>query len=117
MDEDIIKYLEGFTLSERDEESVMKLAAVGFAPSEIAAAMEWEPSRQLLFTTAATNPKSRIATLIAAGKVQGRATPQIKLHEAAAAGNIDAIKTLQGLQARNRFNELLTHMDDDELSL
>lgn len=118
MDDTAIKYnIEGFTFNGKEEESVMKLAAVGFIPSDIAVAMEWEPERRLLFAMAAADAKSHVATVIAAGKAQGRAAPQMKLQEAAAAGNIDAIKALQGLQAQNRFNELLTHMDDDELTL
>lgn len=35
---------------------------------------------------------------------------------AAAAGNIDAIKTLRGIQRENRFNEFIYYMDDDEFT-
>ena len=34
----------------------------------------------------------------------------------AQAGNIDAIRTLQKVQANNRFNELVYNMDDDEFT-
>lgn len=104
-----------FTLSTKEETEVMKLAAVGFMPKDIAVAMEWSPERRISFRILADIPGSDVAMLIAAGKAQGRARPQMKLQEAAAAGNVEAIKALQHLQATNRFNELLTNMDDDEL--
>ena len=50
------------------------------------------------------------------GRANGIASPQMKLQQAANAGNIDAIKTLQKLQQANRFNELIYYMDDDEFS-
>ena len=83
----------------------MKLAAVGFMPHEIAVSMEWTRER-----------RTAISVLITAGRATGRAQPQIKLQEAAKAGNIEAIKALQNLQRTNRFNELVNNMDDDEFT-
>lgn len=103
-------------ISKKEEEEIMKLAAVGFMPREIAVAMEWPREKRAAFCILANTPGSEIALLIAAGKAVGRADPQKKLQEAAQAGNIDAIKTLQKLQANNRFNELVNHMDDDEFT-
>lgn len=106
--------LPAFTKSE--EEEIMQLAAVGFMPREIAVAMEWPREKRVAFCLLANTPGSEIAMMIAAGKALGRADPQKKLQAAAQAGNIDAIKTLQKLQANNRFNELVNHMDDDEFT-
>lgn len=39
-----------------------------------------------------------------------------KLQEGALGGNVEAIKTLQELQEKNRLYELLTHIDEDESS-
>lgn len=103
-------------ISKKEEEEIMQLAAVGFMPREIAVAMEWPREKRAAFCLLANTPGSEVAMLIAAGKAVGRADPQIKLQEAAKAGNIDAIKTLQKLQANNRFNELVNHMDDDEFT-
>lgn len=103
-----------FNLSEKEEEDVLKMAAVGLMPSEIAAAMEWPVERQVQFCFLAQFKESQIGLLIAAGKATGRIQPQIKLQEAATAGNLDAVKTLIKVQAGNRFNELVTYMDDDE---
>ncbi len=61
-------------------------------------------------------PGSPLALMLAAARAEGIATPQIKLQEAATAGNIDAIKELQKIQARNRFNELVNYLDDDEFT-
>lgn len=103
-------------ISKTEEEEIMKLAAVGFMPREIAVAMEWPREKRAAFCLLANTPGSEIAMMIAAGKALGRADPQKKLQAAAQAGNIDAIKTLQKLQANNRFNELVNHMDDDEFT-
>lgn len=103
-------------ITKKEEEEIMQLAAVGFMPREIAVAMEWSREKRVAFCLLANTPGSEVALLIAAGKAIGRADPQKKLQEAAKAGNIDAIKTLQKLQANNRFNELVNHMDDDEFT-
>ena len=103
-------------ISQKEEEEIMQLAAVGFMPREIAVAMEWPREKRVAFCLLANTPGSEVSMLIAAGKAIGRADPQKKLQEAAKAGNIDAIKTLQKLQANNRFNELVNHMDDDEFT-
>lgn len=112
----ISPFLPGFALSAAEEEEVMKMAAVGFMPGEIAVAMEWTRERRATFCALAEYPGSDVALLIAAGRAEGRAMPQTKLQEQAKAGNIDAIKTLQVLQANNRFNELVTFLDDDEFT-
>lgn len=103
-------------LSKKEEEEVMQLAAVGFMPRDIAVAMEWPREKRTAFCMLANIPGSDIAALISAGRALGRAEPQRKLQEAARAGNIDAIRTLQKIQANNRFNELINHMDDDEFT-
>lgn len=98
------------------KEEILKLAAVGLTPAQIAAAMEYPPDVAAAFVALADVPDSTVARLIAEGRANGIATPQMKLQEAAAAGNIDAIKALQKLQTVNRFNELIYYMDDDEFS-
>lgn len=103
-------------MTPEEKEDVMQLAAVGFMPREIAVAMEWPRARRVAFCILADIPGSEIAMIIAAGRALGRAEPQRKLQEAAKAGNINAIKTLQAIQEDNRFNELVTHMDNDELA-
>lgn len=103
-------------ISKKEEDEIMQLAAVGFMPRDIAVAMEWPREKRVAFCLLADTPGSEVAMLIAAGKAVGRADPQIKLQEAAKAGNIDAIKALHKIQANNRFNELVNHMDDDEFT-
>ncbi len=108
--------LPAFPLTKAEEDEVMKLAAVGFMPHEIAVSMEWTRERRAAFCIHANVPGSAISVLITAGRATGRAQPQIKLQEAAKAGNIEAIKALQNLQRTNRFNELVNNMDDDEFT-
>lgn len=109
--------LPDFPLTKAEETEVMQLAAVGFMPHEIAVSMEWPRERRAAFCFLANIPGSTISILITAGRAAGRAQPQIKLQEAAKAGNIEAIKALQNLQRTNRFNELVNNMDDDEFTL
>ena len=94
---------------------ILQLAAVGLTAEQIAVAAELEPDLATAFVTLAKVPGSRVARLIDEGRANGVAAPQMKLQAAAAAGNIDAIKTLLKLQRENRFKELLAYMDDDEL--
>lgn len=103
-------------LPESAKEDVRKLAAVGLTAAQIAAAIELTPDVATVFINLAEVPGSAVARLIAEGRANGLATPQMKLHEAAAAGNIDAIKALHKLQKENRFIELLGYMDDDEFT-
>lgn len=105
-----------FKFTDEKKEDIRKLAAVGLTAAQIAAAMEFPPDVATTFIALADIPESLVAILIAEGRANGIATPQIKLHEAAAAGNIDAIKELQKLQRVNRFNELIYYMDDDEFT-
>lgn len=112
---DIAKYPE-FPLTTKEEEDVYKLASAGMRPAEIAVSMEWPPERCRAFCIIAELPGSPLALMLAAARAEGIATPQIKLQEAATAGNIDAIKELQKIQARNRFNELVNYLDDDEFT-
>lgn len=108
--------LPAFPLTSKEETEIMKLAAVGFMPHEIAVSMEWPHERRAAFCILANLSGSAVSALITAGRATGRAQPQIKLQEAAQAGNIEAIKELQKLQRINRFNELVNNMDDDEFT-
>lgn len=98
------------------KEDVLKLAAVGLTPVQIAAAIELSPEATAAFVALADIPGSPVCRLIEEGRAAGISVPQIKLQEAAVAGNIDAIKMLQQLQHANRFNELIYYMDDDEFT-
>lgn len=112
---DRLKELTALTPDEEDQ--VARLAAVGLMPRDIAVAMEWPRERRRAFCLMADCADTEISDLIAAGRAMGRVQPQMKLQEAAAAGNVEAVKALQGLQAANRFAEQLTLMDDDEFTL
>ena len=101
-------------IPESKKEDIRKLAAVGLSPREIVALAELTPDEATVFLTLASVPGSPVDLLLSEGRAAGVAIPQIKLQEAATAGNIDAIKALQKLQALNRFNEFLNNMDDDE---
>lgn len=111
-----IQVSDTFQFTDEKKEEIRKLAAVGLTPAQIAVSMELTRDVAAAFVALADIPDSIVATLIAEGRANGVAYPQIKLQEAAAAGNIDAIKELQKLQRSNRFNELIYYMDDDEFT-
>lgn len=98
------------------KEDILKLAAVGLDPAQIAAAIELKPDVATVFIILAEIPGTPVARLIAEGRANGLAKPQMKLQEAASTGNIDAIKTLRKLQRENMFIEQLRYMDDDEFT-
>ena len=103
-------------IPESKKEDIRKLAAVGVSPRDIVVMAKLTPDEASVFLSLVDVPGSPVDRLIAEGRAAGAAIPQIKLQEAAAAGNIDAIRTLQKLQAQNRFNELLYYMDEDEFA-
>lgn len=109
-----LTWVEEYSLTNAQETEVMRLAAVGMRPADIALALELPPGKLMEFVKAAQDPANSLFWLIASGRATGKATPQIKLQEAAAAGNLEAIRLLQKAQAQNRFNDLLIKMDEDE---
>lgn len=100
------------TAGEKDE--IMKMSALGLTPPQIASALGFAPDMAALFVRMADTPGSDIDRMLAEGRCVALADPQIKLHEAASAGNIEAVKELQKITRANRFNELVYYMDDDE---
>ena len=106
----------GLALTKEHEDDILKLAAVGLSPAEIAAAVELDTRTAMLFVALAEVPGSNVSLMLARGRAIGRATPQMKLQEAANAGNIDAVKTLQKIQKENSFQELVNNMDNDEFT-
>ena len=59
-------------------------------------------------------PGTTIRGLIREGVLVSRIAPEIKLHEAAEDGNIDAVKLLTEIQERRLFENLLKDMDEYE---
>lgn len=104
------------TLTKEQETDILKLAAVGLQPGDIAVAVELEPRDAMMFVALSEVPGSQVSRLMAQGRAIGRSTPQLKLQEAANAGNIDAVKTLQKIQKENRYQELVNNMDNDEFA-
>ena len=104
------------SLLKAKETVIMQLAAVGLLPRQIASAIELPEATATAFIALEDQPGSPVAKMIEAGRAIGVATPQMALQEAATAGNLEAIKELQKVQRRNKFDELLLNMDDDEFT-
>jgi hypothetical protein len=62
-------------------------------------------------------PGSALADLIAEGKASASMKTLMALSEAAADGDVEAVKALAEIRERNRFDRLLNYMDEDELAL
>lgn len=90
------------------------MAALGYAPGDIALYLGLNASECFLFTYDAGIPGTTIRELIREGELVSRVTPELKLHEAAEGGNLDAIKQLLGVQRRRLFDNLLNDMDEYE---
>lgn len=114
--EDIIP-VELFRPDEEQAADIKRLAALGFTPKNIAIALGLDRDDMLLFLRDAAVPGTAVAVLMLQAITQTKAAPQIKLHEAAEAGNVDAVKLLQDVQRRNQFNNMIEQMDDDEFTL
>lgn len=115
MNSDALTDPNDLTLTPDQKEEVRRLAAVGMSPAKIAVGIELRGKDVYRFRRLAEIPDSEVAMLIREGEISGVAIPQIKMQQAAAAGNLDAIKQLREVQADNEFQQLLNNMDDDEL--
>lgn len=103
-------------LTPTEETEAAKMAAVGLSPRDIAVALDMDKTRRELFCLLAEIPNSAVEVLITSARAEGRVAPQIKLQEAAAAGNIEAIRTLDKVQRANQLTDLIRRMDDDEFN-
>ena len=83
---------DSLALTGEQKNDVRRMAALGYAPEDIAAYLG----------------------LIREGVLVSRAAPEIKLHETAEDGNIDAVKLLTEIQERRLFENLLKDMDEYE---
>ena len=69
-----------------------------------------------LFVRDAETVGTSVNFLIREGILVARAAPEIKLHEAAEGGNVEAIKQLEAVRKRHTFERLIEQMDDDEFN-
>lgn len=104
------------TFTAEQKADIEKLAAVGLPPADIAAAIELAPRDAVIFVMLADMPGSSISLMLTRARAIGKSRPQMKLQEAANAGNIDAAKALQKMQRENRLQDLITNMDNDEFT-
>lgn len=104
----------GAIIPETEHDDIRRLAGVGLSPEKIAAALELPPENAAAFSALAKVPGSPVARLFDEGRAICESTPQLKLLAAAQAGNVDAVKTLQKIQERNRLRAFMENMDDDE---
>ena len=101
---------DSLALTGEQKNDVRRMASLGYAPEDIAAYLGLDASECFLFVYDAGIPGTTIRGLIR----EGVAAPEIKLHEAAEDGNIDAVKLLTEIQERRLFENLLKDMDEYE---
>lgn len=106
--------MDGNKLTDNQKEEIRRLAALGYNASDIALYLELSPEARVLFEVSADVVGTAVHTLIHEGVLVSRATPEIKLHEAAEGGNLDAIKQLEEIRKRRAFDNLIDDMDEYE---
>lgn len=106
-----------FRPDEDQANDIRRLAALGYPPVKMAAALKLDRAESLLFLRDAATPGTSVAALIRQGVIETAALPQMSLHSAASKGDVDAFAELQKVQRRNLFDNLIDQMDDDELTL
>lgn len=95
-------------------DDIQRLSALGYQPCDIAIAICLDQEDVDLFVYDSKIPGTTVYALIQNGIIITRAAPEAKLHEAAEAGNVDAIKELDVVRRRHVFEKLITDMDNDE---
>ena len=105
---------DSLALTGEQKNDVRRMASLGYAPEDIAAYLGLDASECFLFVYDAGIPGTTIRGLIREGVLVSRAAPEIKLHEAAEDGTIDAVKLLTEIQERRLFENLLKDMDEYE---
>ena len=105
---------DSLALTGEQKNDVRRMAALGYAPEDIAAYLGLDASECFLFVYDAGIPGTTIRGLIREGVLVSRAAPEIKLHETAEDGTIDAVKLLTEIQERRLFENLLKDMDEYE---
>ena len=106
-----------FNPDEDQANDIRRLAALGYPPAKMAAALKLDRVESLLFLRDAATPGTSVAALILQGAIESEAAPQISLHSAASNGDVDAVAELQKVQRRIQFTNLIEQMDDDELTI
>lgn len=98
---------------QRDD--VKRLASLGYRPVEIAVSLGIPAEDRGNFVRDATTPGTTAYELIKEGVLVTRAAPEVKLHQAAEAGNVDAIKELNIVHFRHAYNQMIDDMDADNI--
>ena len=101
-------------LDAQQKEDVRRLSSLGYSPKDIAVSLGLSPEDAGLFVRDAETAGTSV--LIREGILVARAAPEIKLHEAAEGGNVEAIKQLEAVRKRHTFERLIEQMDDDEFN-
>ena len=100
--------------------SMMGRCQGGYCQTRITELIEKElglsPEDVGLFVRDAETVGTSVNFLIREGILVARAAPEIKLHEAAEGGNVEAIKQLEAVRKRHTFERLIEQMDDDEFN-
>lgn len=105
---------DSLALTEDQKKDVQRMAALGYFPGDIAASLGLNASEINLFVYDAGIPGTSVHFLIREGILVSQALPEMKLHEAAEGGNIEAIKELADVKKRRLFENLLKDMDEYE---
>lgn len=89
-------------------------AAAGLSAADIAASVGMVPGVARVFVELADEPGSPVSQLLQSARAGADAEAVKALLKSAGLGDAESLKLLVELRERNRFNELIQNMDDDE---
>ena len=94
-------------LDAQQKEDVRRLSSLGYSPKDITVSLGLSLEDAGLFVRDAETVGTSVNFLIREGILVARAAPEIKLHEAAEGGNVEAIKQLEAVRKRHTFERLI----------
>ena len=107
--------IDQFFVDLEQREDVKRLASLGYRPAEIAVSLGLSGEDAQNLIKDAGTPGTTVFQLIREGILVTKAAPEVKLHEAAEAGNVDAIKELNIVNFRHAYNQMIDDMDADNI--
>lgn len=106
--------IDGMEFTKEQCTEIQRLAALGHRAKDIAMYLGLDTAMRSWFVMQAAIADSGVSNLIKEGILVSRATPEIKLHEAAENGNLDAIKQLNDIRKWRNYVNCIEDIDDNE---
>jgi hypothetical protein len=110
------KMTERIHLEDDQKMDVQRMASLGYSTVDMSMSIGLSPEDSMKFIQDSMDSSSLVYYLIRQGLLVSRAAPEIKLHEAAETGDVDAIKQLESMRRRHAYEKIISDMDNDEFA-